>query len=271
MCRQRSRSLSRSSIANSLITAKPVTTAITVKGLVKKYRNADEFALKGINFSISEGTIFGLLGPNGSGKTTTISIMCGLLQPTQGEAYIYGKDVQRELRQVKKIIGLVPQELALYPTLTLRENLRYFGNMHGLRGKLLRERIAVCLQITQLERFADRKIATFSGGMKRRANFIAGIIHEPPVLFLDEPTLGVDPQSRNVIFETLNELRKVGVTMIYTTHYMEEAQRLCTRLAIMDAGTVVAEETPLELIKTTRGCSDLGEVFLSLTGKELRD
>lgn len=253
------------------MTTKPATAAVIVKDLVKKYRNTDEFALKGINFSIADGNIFGLLGPNGSGKTTTISIMCGLLKPTQGETYIYGRHVRRDLRQVKKLIGLVPQELALYPTLTLRENLGYFGSMHGLRGRPLKEKIAVCLQIAQLDRFADRKIATFSGGMKRRANFVVGIIHQPPILFLDEPTIGVDPQSRNVIFESLNELRKTGVTMVYTTHYMEEAQQLCTQLGIMDAGNIVAQGTPQELIKSTPGCSDLGEVFLTLTGKQLRD
>lgn len=253
------------------MTEKPTTAAVIVRGLVKKYRHTDEFALKGINFSISEGHIFGLLGPNGSGKTTTISIMCGLVKATQGEAYIYGRHVGRDLRQVKKLIGLVPQDLALYPTLTLRENLRYFGSMHGLRGKPLQEKIAECLQISQLDRFADRKIATFSGGMKRRANLVVGIIHQPSVLFLDEPTLGVDPQSRNVIFESLNEMRNAGVTMVYTTHYMEEAQQLCSRLGIMDAGNIVAEGTPRELIKSTPGCSDLGEVFLTLTGKHLRD
>jgi ABC-2 type transport system ATP-binding protein len=250
---------------------KHTTAAVMVKDLAKKYRHSDEFALKGINFSISKGHIFGLLGPNGSGKTTTISIMCGLVKPTQGEAFIYGRHVRRDLRHVKKLIGLVPQDLALYPTLTLRENLRYFGSMHGLRGKSLQEKIAESLQISQLDRFADRKIETFSGGMKRRANLVAGIIHHPSVLFLDEPTLGVDPQSRNVIFKSLNEMKNAGVTMVYTTHYMEEAQQLCTRLGIMDAGNIVAEGTPKELINSMAGCRDLGELFLALTGKHLRD
>ncbi len=247
------------------------TTAILIKNLVKKYRKANDFAINGITLSIAEGEIYGLLGPNGSGKTTTISIACGLLRPTKGDVWICGKSVRHNLKEVKKRIGLAPQALALYSTLTLEENLKYFGALQGICGQALRTRIAECLQIAQLEKFAKHQINTFSGGMKRRANLIASIIHKPPVLFLDEPTVGVDPQSRNVIFENLKVLKNEGMTLIYTSHYMEEVQQLCTKVGILDHGNILIEGTPLELIQQTPNCNNLGEVFLALTGKQLRE
>ena len=247
------------------------TPAVRISQLVKRFRGASDLALSGLDLTIAEGEFFGLLGPNGSGKTTTISIACGLLRPTAGEVRVCGLPVRHNPTQVQQQIGLVPQDVALYGQLTLEENLRYFGAMHGLRGSRLRERMNVSLATAQLERFADRRVATFSGGMRRRANIAVGIVHRPRVLFLDEPTVGVDPQSRNVIFENLQELHESGITLIYTTQYMEEAQQLCSRLAIMDRGAVVSEGTSEELIGRTPGCRTLGDVFLNLTGKQLRE
>ena len=256
---------------NAIMSNVAATPAVRISQLVKKFRGASDLALNGLDLCITEGEFFGLLGPNGSGKTTTISIACGLLRPTAGEVRVCGLPVRHNPTQVKRQIGLVPQDVALYGQLTLEENLRYFGAMHGLHGTRLRERISACLGTAQLERFADRRVATFSGGMRRRANIAVGIVHRPRVLFLDEPTVGVDPQSRNVIFENLQELHESGITLIYTTHYMEEAQQLCSRLAIMDRGAVVSEGTSEELIGRTPGCRTLGDVFLSKTGKQLRE
>lgn len=247
------------------------TAVVEMRGVVKRYRGSGECALNGIDLAVDAAELFGLLGPNGSGKTTTISIACGLLRPTRGEARICGEPVGRKRSRTRQRIGLVPQELALYPTLTLKENLEYFGAMHGLRGPRLRQRVLECLQIARLASFATRPISTFSGGMKRRANLIVGILNEPPVLFLDEPTLGVDPQSRQVLFEFLGRFRAAGKTVIYTSHNMAEVQKLCTRVGILDEGRIIAEGTPDELIARTPDCTDLGEVFLALTGKRLRD
>ena len=250
----------------------PVAPAVlNVTNLEKRYRSADEFAIKGLNLSIFDGEIYGLLGPNGCGKTTTISIICGLLKAGNGQVIILGKDTRSQMNSIKKNLGYVPQEIALYLNLTLRENLKYFGAMHGLTGTRLKERIGACLEFAQLERYADKKISSFSGGMKRRSNLVVGIINEPKILFLDEPTVGVDPQSKNAIFEALLKLREAGMTMIYTTHYMEEAQLLCTRIGIMDNGKIVSQGTPDELIHDTPNCDNIGEVFLALTGKQLRD
>ena len=252
-------------------TAARRTAVVELDGVVKRYRGAGELALDGIDVRVDAGEFFGLLGPNGSGKTTTISIACGLLRPTRGEARVCGEPAGRNIGGTKRRIGLVPQELALYPTLTLEENLGYFGAMHGLRGPRLNERVADCLRIARLESVAKRRVSTFSGGMKRRANLVVGIIHTPQVLFLDEPSLGVDPQSREVMFDSLQELRESGTTLIYTSHNMAEVQRLCTRVGILDRGSIIAEGTPDELIARTPDCADLGEVFLALTGRQLRE
>jgi ABC-2 type transport system ATP-binding protein len=213
----------------------------------------DFTAVKDVNLAIQKGEIFGLLGPNGAGKTTTISMITGLLKPTNGTISVDGLDLQTDTNAVKTKLGLVPQELALYPTLSARDNLAFFGSIYGLGGKDLRERVDAMLAMVELTERADEAIETYSGGMKRRVNIAAGLLHRPDVLFLDEPTVGVDPQSRNAIFETIEELNRAGMTVIYTTHYMEEAQRLCHRVAIIDEGQIISLDTPSTLISSLGG------------------
>ncbi len=224
---------------------------VTVQNLHKSYGVFD--AVKGLTFQIQRGEIFGLLGPNGAGKTTTISMLTGMLEPTNGRINLDNIDLQKQANKAKQKIGLVPQELALYPTLSAEDNLKFFGRIYGLRGKKLKERIAATLEIVGLTERAKSPIEKFSGGMKRRINIAAGLLHEPEILFLDEPTVGVDPQSRNAIFESVEKLNKEGMTVVYTTHYMEEAQRLCDRIAIMDEGKFMALDTPKALIRSLGG------------------
>ena len=239
--------------------------------LRKTYRGASCPALKNFNISIGPGEIFGLLGPNGAGKTTAISIMSSLFRPDNGSITICGVDILKYPNQAKKMFGLVPQDIALYPNLTARENLSYFGRLYGLRGERLKQRVRECLELVGLEEGADKRVFTYSGGMKRRANLAAGILHSPRVLFLDEPTVGIDAQSRNMILKRLSVLKQSGISMIYTTHYMEEAEFLCSRIAIIDQGRIIAQGLPKELIEQHPGCSDLADLFLKLTGKRLRD
>jgi ABC-2 type transport system ATP-binding protein len=222
--------------------------ALDVRDLKKTYGSQE--AVDGISFSIARGEIFGLLGPNGAGKTTTISMLSGILEPTSGTIALMGMDLAKNLTRAKARIGLVPQDLALYPTLSARDNLMFFGRIYGLHGKPLRERVDQVLDLVQLSDRAKDCIETYSGGMKRRINLAAGLLHRPDVLFLDEPTVGVDPQSRNAIFESIEALNHAGLTVIYTTHYMEEAQRLCHRVAIIDHGKIVALDTPSALIQS---------------------
>ncbi len=220
---------------------------LEAEGLTKAY--GDVQAVKGISFRVKRGEIFGLLGPNGAGKTTTISMLTGLIEPDSGEIHLLGSRFTPHSRRLKARIGFVPQELALYPTLSGWENLSFFGRIYGLKGSLLRERIEAVLKMVGLSERAGDAVETYSGGMKRRLNIAAGLIHEPELLFLDEPTVGVDPQSRNAILESVKELKEHGVTIIYTTHYMEEAQRLCDRVAIVDEGRIIALDTPAALIE----------------------
>jgi ABC-2 type transport system ATP-binding protein len=220
--------------------------------LVKKY--GDFVAVKDVSFTMQEGEVFGLLGPNGAGKSTTISMLTCLFPPSGGEMRIFGHDVVKDADKVKKLIGVVPQDIALYPTLSARENLRFFGEMYGLKGRDLKQRIETVLAYVAMTERAKDAIKTYSGGMKRRINMAAGLIHSPKLLFLDEPTVGVDPQSRNHIFESVERLNKEqGMTVLYTTHYMEEAERLCDRVAIIDRGQVIAMDTPKNLIGTLGG------------------
>lgn len=225
---------------------------LEVDNLVKKF--GDHMAVKGVSFSVEEGEVFGLLGPNGAGKTTTISMLTGVLEPTDGTAHVGGYDIRTDLDAVKKINGLVPQDLALYPTLSARANLNFFGQIYGLRGKDLKERVEDVLRIVSLTDRANEAVEKYSGGMKRRVNIAAGLIHHPRLLFLDEPTVGVDPQSRNHIFESVLRLnRERGMSIIYTSHYMEEVELLCNRVAVVDQGEIIALDTIKNLIAMLGG------------------
>ena len=224
---------------------------IEVTDLVKVF--GENTAVDGVSFDIRPGEIFGLLGPNGAGKTTAISMINCLLAPTSGEVLVDGESVTSQPRKVKAALGVVPQEIALYPTLTALENLRFWGRMYGLRGRLLEERVAEALEMAGLAERAKERIETYSGGMKRRVNIAAGIMHHPRVLLMDEPTVGIDPQSRNHILETVKELNRRGMTVLYTSHYMEEVELLCDRVGIIDHGKVIALGTIDELKRLVGG------------------
>lgn len=244
---------------------------IKIESLSKKYKDADQYSLNNVSLAINEGEIFGLLGPNGAGKTTLISMLCGLVKPTSGHFSIDGLNYADHSSKIKKIIGVVPQEYALYPTLTARENLHYFGSMYGLKGSDLKDKVIETLDLLGLLKFADKRVETFSGGMKRRVNLIAGILHKPKVLFLDEPTVGVDVHSKNAIIEYLKVLNQNGTTIIYTSHHLAEAEDFCSNIAILDQGQIYAQNTPSILIESTKDARNLEDVFISLTGKDLRD
>lgn len=220
-------------------------TLAVLSDVVKRYDG--RLTVDHVNVSIQQGEIFGLLGPNGAGKSTTISMICGLLKIDGGSIVIDGISVAANPLEVKRRIGLVPQELALYDTLTAAENVTFFGRLYGLRGKLLKERVAEALEFTGLTERAKDKPSTFSGGMKRRLNIACAIMHRPKLIIMDEPTVGIDPQSRNHILESVKELNKLGSTVIYTSHYMEEVAAICDRVAIMDKGHIIACGTEKEL------------------------
>ncbi len=244
--------------------------AISVDSLVKYYKRSHQPALDNFSLQVKTGDFFGLLGPNGAGKTTVISIISGFIKPDSGSVNVLGKSFYSNLREIKKQIGLVPQDLALYENLTAWENLAFFARFYGLTGKTLRHEIDRCLRFSELQDQADRRVSTFSGGMKRRLNLSAGILHNPKILFLDEPTVGIDAQSRNLIHQRLLELNRMGMTLIYTTHYMEEAEELCSKVGIIDKGTLLLQGKPGELTKA-QGFNNLNHLFFSLTGKQLRD
>jgi len=218
---------------------------IEVEQLRKSYREL--IAVDGVSFTAQAGEIFGLLGPNGAGKTTTIGCLSGLLAPTSGSIRVMGHDVVRDGMAAKAELGVVPQEIALYEDLSATENLSYWGGAQGMRNPLLRDRISEVLELTGLQDRAREPVKRFSGGMKRRLNFACGIVHSPKVLLLDEPTVGIDPQSRVRLLDLIRAEAKAGACVLYTTHYMEEAETLCDRLAIMDHGKVIAAGSLAEL------------------------
>jgi ABC-2 type transport system ATP-binding protein len=218
---------------------------LEVHDLVKKY--GDFTAVKGISFDIKEGEIFSLLGPNGAGKTTTISVLSTLYAPTSGDAVVGGHSVSKEPMSVRQLIGVVPQDLALYDDLTARENLSFWGQMYSLSGKALKTRIGEVLEQIGLTDKANQRVKTYSGGMKRRVNIGIGLLHKPRLLFMDEPTVGIDPQSRRAILDSVKDLNKQGMTVLYTTHYMEEAQEISDRVGIIDHGDLIALGTQVEL------------------------
>lgn len=246
--------------------------AIRIKELKKIYRGSKTPALSNINLSIPRGSIYGLLGPNGAGKTTMIRILCGLLKPTAGDVFINGYSIAENIRLIRNFIGVVPQEIALYPSLTAFENLSVYGGIYGLHGRKLKNRINELLALAGLEKSRYIQVKKFSGGMKRRLNLVAGILHKPEILFLDEPTVGVDVQSRTAIIDNLKAINRHGTTIIYTSHYLEEAEELCNFIAIIDEGKVISKGT-LEEIKQVHYNKEtsLEEIFLILTGKEVRD
>ena len=224
---------------------------IQIRDLKKQYNPPDgPWAVADVDLEIEAGEVFSLLGPNGAGKTTTISMLSGLLAPSGGVALIDGHDITREPLAVKQIIGVVPQEIALYPRLTARQNLRYFGQLYGLGGKALNQAIDEVLEFIDLKDRANEKIEKYSGGMKRRVNIGVGLLHKPKIVFMDEPTVGIDPQSRRRILDTVVQLKNdFHMTVIYTTHYMEEAQELSDRVGIIDHGEIIAVGTTGELIQ----------------------
>jgi len=245
---------------------------IEIKDLTKWYTNASEPAVDNLSLEIKKGDVFGLLGPNGAGKTTTISIISNQLIANSGTVRIANKILGKDTDSIKKIIGVVPQDIALYPTLTAYENLKFFGNMYGLHGKQLKERIHACMRDFNLETKLHKKIRTFSGGMKRRVNLIAGILHRPQLLILDEPTVGIDVQSKLVIIEHLLDLnKKEGITIIYTSHMMDEAEHFCSHIGIIDEGRLIAEGNPQQMIEEYKTCEKLEDIYLLLTGRSLRD
>jgi ABC-2 type transport system ATP-binding protein len=225
--------------------------AIEVKNLKKSYGELQ--AVQGVTFQVQAGQIFSLLGPNGAGKSTTISMLSGLIAPSDGEAFIMGHSLAREPQAAKASLGVVPQDIALYPDLSARENLDFWGKMVGLRGAALKSRVAEVLEIIGLTARQKDTIAKFSGGMKRRVNIGAALLHKPDVVIMDEPTVGIDPQSRRYILDNVKELNRQGMTVLYTTHYMEEAAELSNTIAIMDKGKIIASGTHAELIKLVGG------------------
>ncbi|MBO0777204.1 MAG: ATP-binding cassette domain-containing protein [Ktedonobacteraceae bacterium] len=248
---------------------------VEIQNLVKTFGKHE--AVKGVSFTIGKSEIFGLLGPNGAGKSTTINMMCGYLQPTSGDTLINGRSIAREPRQVKRIIGVVPQEIALYNDLTALENLEFFGEIYSLSSKKRRVRAEELLHFVGLYDRRKESVKTFSGGMQRRINMAIALMHQPAFLMMDEPTVGVDPQSREHIFDAIEKLRDQGTTILYTTHYMEEAERLCNRIAIMDEGRIIALGTLEQLLamrdqnREVQRPHGLQELFIQLTGKTLRD
>lgn len=244
---------------------------VDINHLCKQFKGADEPAVNNVSFSIQRNEVYGLLGPNGAGKTTTISILCGLINPTSGSVTIDGMDLKNHLAEIKQIIGVVPQDIALYPTLSARENLEFYGAMYGVHGSELKDKIDIWLEKLGLTNAANRLVQTYSGGMKRRVNLIASVLHQPKILFLDEPTVGVDVQSRNVIIDQLKELNQLGTTIIYTSHHMEEAENFCSQIAIIDYGKILAQGAPSELVSGIPQATDLESVFLHLTKRKLRD
>ncbi len=234
---------------------------LVCSGLVKRF--GERTAVDGVGFHIAHGETYGLLGPNGAGKTTTISMICGILARDAGEVRIDGQELTPGTTAVKGAIGYVPQDLAIYPDLSARENLVFFGRLYGMRGHELRERIDEILGVIDLVDRAKERTANFSGGMKRRLNIGIGLLHRPRLLVLDEPTVGVDPQSRNAILESVEALSAQGMGILYTTHYMEEAERLCDRVGIIDQGRIIAEGTRRELVALVGG---LDRVSLAASG-----
>ena len=242
--------------------------AIQINDLFKRFR--DVTAVNGLSLNIKEGEIFGLLGPNGAGKSTTINILSGILQPSSGTAFVGGYDISVDPDKVKKIIGVCPQHSAYYKYLTGRENIKLFGNLHGMPKALIKERSNLLIEKIGLEEAADIKSSSYSGGIVRRINLAMALINDPEIAFLDEPTVGMDPQSRRATWDFIEEFRRSGKTVILTTHYIEEAEELADRVGIIDQGMLIALDTPKALIEVNGG-DNLEDVFIGLTGRKIRE
>lgn len=248
-------------------------TVLKLSGLSKKFDG--KTVVDHISLDIKEGEIFGLLGPNGAGKSTTLNMVCSLLKPTSGSIEAFGMDAAKSMKKIKERIGYIPQELAIHGNLKAWENVELFTSLYGVRGKALKSAINDSLEFVGLLDRRNSFAKTFSGGMKRRLNIACAIGHKPDLMIFDEPTVGIDPQSRNFILEKIKEANQNGATVIYTSHYMEEVEAICTRIAIMDNGRIIATGTREELVALVtddpNSSITLEEVFLTLTGKKLRD
>jgi ABC-2 type transport system ATP-binding protein len=243
---------------------------IEIQHLNHRYKSSQENTLNNISLNIKKNDVFGLLGPNGAGKTTLISILCGIVPATSGDITYYQDGQRVSESERRNIIGFVPQEYAFYQELTPRQNLDYFGAMYNLSKTKLKSRREELLDVLGLTKAADKKVGTFSGGMKRRVNLAIGIIHEPEILFLDEPTVGVDVQSKNAIIRYLQEINRLGTTIIYTSHHMSEAEEFCKNIALIDHGKVIADGE-LTGLKAKNEVPSLQSLFIKLTGEEYRD
>ena len=246
--------------------------AIEVLNLRKIFRNKKTIeevkAVDGISFSVKQGEIFGLLGPNGAGKTTIINILCGLISPTEGDAYVEGYHIKKELKKIKELIGVCPQQAAIYQYLNAKENIELFGKLHLIKKEDINKRMNKFLNLLGLSEASKRKAKHYSGGMIRQLNLIMALINDPPILFLDEPTIGMDPRVRRTTWNFINSLKQKDKTVILTTHYIEEAESLCDRVAIIDFGKLIAIGTPKELVEKYHS-EDLEEVFLNITGRRI--
>ena len=243
---------------------------LTVSHLSKQYAGADTAAVQDLSFSFEKGQIIGLLGPNGAGKTTTISILCGLINDFEGEITILGHNRRTQSAELQRKISVVPQQIALYPTLSCRENLLYYGRMYQIPEAKLNQLIADYLQQFGLFEHADKQIKHFSGGMKRRANIIASLLHEPELLILDEPTAGVDVQSRSMILQFLRDFQQKGHSVIYTSHLLDEAESICKSILIIDQGKKIIQGEPAVLVEQA-AARNLEDLFIKLTGRHVRD
>jgi len=245
--------------------------AIEVNDIHKTFKGAFSPALNGFSFSVKENQVTGLLGPNGAGKTTSINILCGFVTPDSGTANIFGKDCTKDISAIRRIIGVVPQQIAMFGNLTAMENLTYIGRLYGLDKRTITDRSRYMLERLGLEKHADKRVKAYSGGMKRRINIIASLLHNPALVILDEPTAGVDVQSRAMILDFLKEYRQQGKTILYTSHLLDEAEQICDEVVIIDEGKHIVSGTPGQLIQNTAGSKRLEDVFLHYTGHGVRD
>jgi len=267
-----SKSKNTDTTSNGFIFGTDNPNAIEVKDLRKTYAGKKVIeevkALDGISFSINKGEIFGLLGPNGAGKTTAINILCGLINQTEGDAFVGGYDVKKDISKIKELIGVCPQQAAVYQYLNAKENIELFGNLHLVKREKIKERMERFLNLLGLSKASNRKAKAYSGGMLRQLNLIIALISDPPILFLDEPTVGMDPRVRRTTWEFVSSLKETNKTIILTTHYIEEAEALCDRVAIIDYGKLIAIGSPQELIEK-HDSKNLEEVFMKITGRRI--